>query len=100
MIVSSYSFQLSLPGYSLLPGQSPWDVEAYTRDTMTVLIRSHISSFSSNTNTMVVMADLDEIPARHSINLLKNCDFGSSIHLQLRDYLYRLVQSLLHFFKI
>ena len=56
-----------------------------------MLIRSHISSFSSNTKTMVVMADLDEIPARHSINLLKNCDFGSSIHFQLRDYLYRFV---------
>jgi beta-1,4-mannosyl-glycoprotein beta-1,4-N-acetylglucosaminyltransferase len=58
---------------------------------MTMLIRSHITSFPSNTKTMVVMADLDEIPASHSINLLKNCDFGSSIHLQLRDYLYRFV---------
>jgi hypothetical protein len=60
-----------------------------------MLIRSRITSFSSNTKTMVLMADLDEIPARHSVNLLKNCDFGSSIHLQLRDYLYRFVQ--LHF---
>jgi beta-1,4-mannosyl-glycoprotein beta-1,4-N-acetylglucosaminyltransferase len=64
---------------------------------MTMLIRSHITRFSSNTNTMVVMSDIDEIPAHHSVNLLKNCDFGSSIHLQLRDYLYRFVQSLLHF---
>jgi len=77
-----------LPGYPLLPGQSPWDVESHTRNTMTMLIRNHITRFSSNTKTMVVMADLDEIPAHHSVNLLKNCDFGSSIHLQLRDYLY------------
>ena len=87
----------SLPGYPLLPGQSPWDIESHTRNTMTMLIRHHITRFPSNTKTMVVMADLDEIPARHSINLLKNCDFGSSIHLQLRDYLYRLVQSFLRF---
>jgi len=77
-----------LPGYSLLPGQSPWDVESYTRKTMTMLIRNHITSFSSNAKTMVVMSDVDEIPARHTVNLLKNCDFGTSIHLQLRDYLY------------
>ena len=90
----SLFIQLSLPGYPLLPGQSPWDVESLTRNTMTMLIRSHITSFSSNRKTMVIMADIDEIPARHSVDLLKNCDFGTSIHLQLRDYLYRFVQYL------
>jgi beta-1,4-mannosyl-glycoprotein beta-1,4-N-acetylglucosaminyltransferase len=80
-----YSF---LPGYALRPGQSAWDVEAHTRNTMTMLIRSHISSFPSGTQTMVLMSDLDEVPTRHTVDLLKNCDFGSSIHLQLRDYLY------------
>lgn len=44
---------------------------------------------------MVVMSDLDEIPARHTVDLLKTCDFGPSIHLQLRDYLYRFVPSIL-----
>lgn len=91
----------SLPGYPLLPGQSPWDIEAYTRDTMSILIRNHINGLSSNAKPnakiMVVMADLDEIPAHHTVSLLKNCDFGSSIHLQLRDYLYRFVQSILRF---
>jgi beta-1,4-mannosyl-glycoprotein beta-1,4-N-acetylglucosaminyltransferase len=58
---------------------------------MTMLIRSHISSFPAGTQTMVLMSDLDEMPARHTVDLLKNCDFGSSIHLQLRDYLYRYV---------
>ena len=81
----------SLPGYALRPGQSAWDVEAHTRNTMTMLIRSHISSFTAETQSMVLMSDLDEMPARHTVDLLKNCDFGSSIHLQLRDYLYRYV---------
>ena len=61
---------------------------------MTMLIRNHIAK-SSNSKTMVVMSDLDEIPARHTVDLLKTCDFGPSIHLQLRDYLYRFVPSIL-----
>ncbi|KJA28953.1 glycosyltransferase family 17 protein [Hypholoma sublateritium FD-334 SS-4] len=80
-----YSF---LPGNALRPGQSPWDVEAHTRNTMTGLIRSHVATFAPNTLTIVFMSDLDELPARHTVDLLKNCDFGPSIHLQLRDYLY------------
>jgi len=77
-----------LPGHALRPGQSPWNVEAYTRDTMTTLIKSQISRFPSNTKSLVLMSDLDEIPARHTVDLLKNCEFGDSLHLQLRDYLY------------
>jgi beta-1,4-mannosyl-glycoprotein beta-1,4-N-acetylglucosaminyltransferase len=77
-----------LPGYALRPGQSPWDVEAHTRNTMTMLIKSHISNFALNTQSLVIMSDLDEIPARHTVELLKNCDFGTSVHLQLKDYLY------------
>ncbi|KAF9485950.1 glycosyltransferase family 17 protein [Pholiota conissans] len=80
-----YSF---LPGYALQPGQSPWDVEAHTRNTMTGLIHSHIATLPANTQSLVMMSDLDEIPAHHTVDLLKNCDFGPSIHLQLRDYMY------------
>lgn len=77
-----------LPGYPLQPGQSPWDVEAHTRNTMTALIRSHLHTLPTNTKPLVIMSDLDEIPARHTVNLLKHCDFGESIHLQLRDFMY------------
>jgi len=58
---------------------------------MTMLIQSHIRGFPPETESMVVMSDLDEIPARHTVNLLKHCDFGLSLHLQLRDFLYRSV---------
>ncbi|KAF8967933.1 glycosyltransferase family 17 protein [Flammula alnicola] len=81
-------YSCDLPGYPLRPGQSAWDVEAHTRNTMTMLIRSHLSTFAANTRSLVLMSDLDEIPARHTVDLLKHCDFGPSIHLQLRDYLY------------
>jgi beta-1,4-mannosyl-glycoprotein beta-1,4-N-acetylglucosaminyltransferase len=77
-----------LPGYSPRAGQTPWDIEAHTRNSMTMLIRSHISTFPPTSENMVIMSDVDEIPSRHTVELLKNCDFGTSIHLQLRDYLY------------
>ncbi|KAF9456945.1 glycosyltransferase family 17 protein [Collybia nuda] len=77
-----------LPGYPLRPGQSAWDVEAFTRDSMTEMLRSHIRDFPSDTKTIVLMSDIDEIPASHTIALLKACDFGTSIHLQLRNFLY------------
>ncbi|KAJ2931210.1 hypothetical protein H1R20_g5775, partial [Candolleomyces eurysporus] len=77
-----------LPGYALKSGQSAWDVEAHTRNTVTDLLRSRISNFPSGTQTLVLMSDLDEIIADHTVRLLKTCDFGTSIHLQLRDFMY------------
>jgi hypothetical protein len=58
---------------------------------MTGLIRTHVLTLTGDARPIVLMSDLDEIPARHTVDLLKNCDFGPSIHLQLRDYLYRSV---------
>ncbi|KAF8633457.1 hypothetical protein AX17_004626 [Amanita inopinata Kibby_2008] len=78
-----------LPGYPLRPGQSAWDVEAATRDTMTALLRSHINQPShAATQFLVLMSDVDEIPSRHTLDLVKACDFGSKVHLQLRNFLY------------
>lgn len=80
-----YSF---LPGFPLRAGQSAWDVEAYTRDSMTALLRSHFRELPGSTTKLVLMSDIDEIPSSHTVALLKACDFGLSIHLQLRNFLY------------
>ncbi|KAF8739261.1 hypothetical protein AX14_010238 [Amanita brunnescens Koide BX004] len=78
-----------LPGYPLQPGQSAWDFEAATRDTMTQLLRAHMAqSGQAKSPFLVVMSDVDEIPSHHTLKLLKACDFGSKIHLQLRNFLY------------
>ncbi|GLB37397.1 putative glycosyltransferase family 17 [Lyophyllum shimeji] len=77
-----------LPGYPLRPGQSAWDVEALTRDAMTAMLREHIRELPSDTPALVIMSDIDEIPSKHTIDLLKTCGFGDSIHLQLRNFLY------------
>lgn len=79
----------SLPGYPLAEGQDAWDVEAHTRDTMSNLLRSHMKTFSPSTQSLVLMADLDEIPSSHTVKLLKTCEFGEKIHLQLRNFMYR-----------
>ncbi|KAF9447192.1 glycosyltransferase family 17 protein [Macrolepiota fuliginosa MF-IS2] len=77
-----------LPGFPLKDGQTAWDVEAHTRDTMSSLLRQHIKTFPSSTKSLVLMSDLDELPSRQTVQLLKACDFGNSIHLQLRNFMY------------
>lgn len=82
----SYTF---LPGHHPLPpNRDAWAVEAETRNTMTRALRSHISTLPPNSKKLVIMADVDEIPSWQTVSLLKACDFGRSMHLQLRNYLY------------
>lgn len=58
---------------------------------MTNILRSHMAEFPPDTQSLVIMSDIDELPAAHTIELLRTCDFGQSIHLQLRNYVYRYV---------
>ncbi|CAA7259036.1 unnamed protein product [Cyclocybe aegerita] len=71
------------PGFPLQPGQSAWDVERGTRIAMSDLIQSQIATFPTNSRNLVIMSDLDELPSHHTIELLKTCDFGETLHLQL-----------------
>ncbi|KAJ3549394.1 hypothetical protein NMY22_g897 [Coprinellus aureogranulatus] len=47
-----------------------------------------MSKFPAGTQSLVFMSDSDEIPAEYTIRLLKACDFGKDIHLQLRNFMY------------
>jgi beta-1,4-mannosyl-glycoprotein beta-1,4-N-acetylglucosaminyltransferase len=55
---------------------------------MTNMLRAHIAELLPDTQTLVIMSDIDELPAAHTVQLLRMCDFGQSIHLQLRNYVY------------
>ena len=68
---------------------------------MTQLLRAHMNQpgQAKKTPFLVVMSDMDEIPSHHTLNLLKACDFGSKIHLQLRNFLYRSVKRNLLLYK-
>lgn len=81
----SYRF---LPGPSEHNPSKAFDFERETRAAMNAFLRSHTTEFPPDTQTLVLMSDLDEIPFAHSLMLLKGCDFGESIHLQMRNYLY------------
>ena len=81
--------QFSLPGFPLERGQDPFDVEATTRNEMTMFLKQEMARLYPDSKHLVIMSDLDELPSSATIRLLKGCDFGEKIHLQLKNYLYR-----------
>lgn len=82
------------PGRVPNRGESPFNVEAEQRAAMTRLIasalpaRSPPRASSPPTPPLVIMSDVDEIPAAHTIRLIKACGFPRVVHLQLRNYVY------------
>ncbi|KAF7375866.1 Glycosyltransferase family 17 protein [Mycena sanguinolenta] len=53
-----------VPGYPLLPDQSPFEQESKHRIEMTNMLRAHIAEFIPDTQTLVIMSDIDELPRR------------------------------------
>ena len=53
-----------------------------------VVSRSPPLASSPPTAPLVIMSDVDEIPAAHTIRLIKACAFPRVVHLQLRNYVY------------
>lgn len=68
---STLNLENSLPGFELRDGYSAWDAEARTRNFMTQQLRTYVDSLPSETQTLVVMSDIDELPARHTLALLR-----------------------------
>jgi beta-1,4-mannosyl-glycoprotein beta-1,4-N-acetylglucosaminyltransferase len=70
------------------PGTPPFDYEADHRRAMTILLNQHGANSLDNT-TLVIMADVDELPSAQTIRLLKGCEgWGAKIHLLLRNFIY------------
>lgn len=84
------------PGRIPKPNESPFAVEAEQRGAMTKLISSALPAPGSSPPLstrpdplpLVIMSDVDEIPAAHTIKLVKACTFPKVLHLQLRNYVY------------
>ncbi|KAF9268684.1 glycosyltransferase family 17 protein [Marasmius fiardii PR-910] len=83
-----YHHKISYRSVDNLNSENAWDNEAAMRTFMSSFIKSHTTEFPPDTEALVIMSDVDEIPSEHSIRLLKLCDFGQAIHLQLRNYVY------------
>jgi beta-1,4-mannosyl-glycoprotein beta-1,4-N-acetylglucosaminyltransferase len=66
-------------------GENPFIEEAYQRVALDVLLRKA----GIEDDDLLIMSDVDEIPSRHTINLLRWCDdIPPVLHLQLKNYLY------------
>ncbi|VFQ73522.1 unnamed protein product [Cuscuta campestris] len=66
-------------------GENPFIEEAYQRVGLDQLLR--LAGIEDD--DLLIMSDVDEIPSRHTINLLRWCDdVPPVLHLQLRNYLY------------
>lgn len=66
-------------------GENPFIEEAYQRVALDQLIR--LAGIEED--DLLIMSDVDEIPSRHTINLLRWCDeVPPVLHLRLRNYLY------------
>ncbi|XAR48109.1 Beta-1,4-mannosyl-glycoprotein 4-beta-N-acetylglucosaminyltransferase [Bertholletia excelsa] len=66
-------------------GENPFVEEAYQRLALDNLLK--LAGISDD--DLLIMSDVDEIPSRHTINLLSWCDdIPSILHLRLKNYLY------------
>ncbi|KAJ3029188.1 UNVERIFIED_CONTAM: hypothetical protein HDU68_012775 [Siphonaria sp. JEL0065] len=66
-------------------GENPFQIEAEMRGEVTLFL----SSLGLSAGDSVIMADVDEIPSREAISLVKSCDgVPEKLHLRMRNYLY------------
>ncbi|KAL3640098.1 hypothetical protein CASFOL_011918 [Castilleja foliolosa] len=66
-------------------GENPFIEEAYQRLSLDQLLR--IAGIEDD--DLLIMSDVDEIPSRHTIDLLRWCDdIPPILHLELRNYMY------------
>ncbi|KAF8086370.1 hypothetical protein N665_0628s0020 [Sinapis alba] len=72
-------------GGRFVKGMNPFYEEAYQRVALDQLLR--IAGITDD--DLLLMSDVDEIPSRHTINLLRWCDeIPKILHLRLKNYLY------------
>lgn len=74
------------PTRPIQKGEDPFILEGERRAAMNEYINA--ISPSSSISPLIVMSDLDEIPTKEALDLVKTCDAPSPIHLQLDQYLY------------
>ncbi|KAK0545727.1 hypothetical protein OC846_003013 [Tilletia horrida] len=76
---------LATPGRQLKQGEDPFNVEKEMRAAVTDFLQSRVKPSNRD---LIFMSDVDEIPAAHSLALLKSCVSPLPIHLQLRQFVY------------
>ncbi|KAJ3074599.1 hypothetical protein HDU98_010787 [Podochytrium sp. JEL0797] len=78
---------LAIEGRTLKKGDDPFDIEAEMRGEVTQFLRS--STVGLKPGDAVIMADVDEIPSREAVQLIRNCgNVPEVLHLRMRNFLY------------
>ncbi|VFQ75978.1 unnamed protein product [Cuscuta campestris] len=86
----SFDFVESRLTYGQAPGrfrtgENPFIEEAYQRLALDYLLKQA----GIQDDDLLIMSDVDEIPSRHTINLLRWCeDIPMILHLRMKNYLY------------
>jgi beta-1,4-mannosyl-glycoprotein beta-1,4-N-acetylglucosaminyltransferase len=68
-----------------VPGTPPFTYENAHRSAMTELLGAN----GADNATLVIMADVDELPSAETVRLLQGCEgWGTRVHLLLRNFIY------------
>lgn len=74
-------------GRTLERGEDPFTQENEVRSAMDAILLANFPPAPAPPPVML-FSDMDEIPSRETVALLKACDFGTSLHLGMREYVY------------
>ncbi|GAA5968153.1 hypothetical protein JCM11641_003750 [Rhodosporidiobolus odoratus] len=74
-------------GSRLQPGEEPWVQEIALRQAMSSLLRDNFPPEPTPAPVML-FSDVDELPSRETVGLLKTCEFPEPLHLGMQSYLY------------
>ncbi|KAK9763617.1 hypothetical protein K7432_009540 [Basidiobolus ranarum] len=72
-------------GRDLKPNESPFEQESELRQSIT----DYLEEEKVAAGDLIIMSDVDEIPRRDTIQLLRTCHgWGDIIHLEMREFVY------------
>lgn len=72
-------------GREMLPSEGPFALVNEFRRGVTAFIRDNVKPPS---DSLILMADVDEIPSRATMELIKGCEVPLPLHLQMQNYIY------------
>ncbi|KAJ3258097.1 hypothetical protein HDU77_002425 [Chytriomyces hyalinus] len=79
---------VELPGRKLAPGEDPFEIEGDNRRNVGVYLRTS-EKLKLKVGDLLIMADVDEIPSREAVQLVRSCDgVPEALHLRMRNFMY------------
>ena len=83
-----FASKLYIYHFTPTPDPDPFVVERSQRHKVTTVLNELVKSSQSDNLPLVLMADVDELPAASALALVRACKTPYPIHLQLEQYQY------------